>query len=425
VSHGGTLGRAEAVARDGGVRLKVLADAVGLHAKRSVRIFLRRQGEVGTQNATVRRGIVIKGSQMPAKQMMETTDPVTLTRQRILVVDDDPAILETYKGLLEQLPSKPEIHTTVSGQRALAMLEGGGYKVLVCDLKMPKMDGLQVLSIVRRKYPMVRTLAVTGVVDEQFRSRVYSIGVDLYWHKPTNEQEMKQFLECCESLLSPDDGGFRGVQSKSLMDIIQLECMSQSSSVLRINNGTATGKIWIQDGEVVDAETEGLLGEKAFLKIFSWETGSFETQHAEPGRQRTIFKPYNSLLLESAQALDEIRGGESSKEQEPSDASRLAQINGVEFVLAIETKSGKTAFARGLENPEGVAAWTRRYIQKFEELGERLHTGHLGQIDGLGPQRQLTATRRNGTQFCIGWKNSMDREEAREVVKKVISLWAC
>ena len=33
------------------------------------------------------------------------------------------------------------------------------------------------------------------------------------------------------------DSGFRGVQSKSLVDIIQLECMSQSSSVLRITNG--------------------------------------------------------------------------------------------------------------------------------------------------------------------------------------------
>src|ERR1043165_6933320 len=63
------------------------------------------------------------------------------------------------------------------------------------------------------------------------------------------------FLECLESLLGGEiETGFRGVQSKSLMDIIQLECISQSSSVLRITNGALAGKIWIQEGEGIDAE---------------------------------------------------------------------------------------------------------------------------------------------------------------------------
>jgi CheY-like chemotaxis protein len=349
-----------------------------------------------------------------------------MTRQKILIVDDDSEVLEVYKGLLERISSNPVIHTATSGQRALAMLEAGKYKLLVCDLKMPRMDGLQVLSIVRRKYPMLRTVALTGVIDEQFRSRVYSIGVDLYWHKPSSEQEIKQFLECLESLLGPEDSsGFRGVQSKSLMDIIQLECMSQNSAVLKIINGSASGRIWIQEGEVVDAETGEFRGEQAFLKIFSWATGSFETQHADPNRARTIFKPYNSLLLESAQALDEIRGQESSHQTEHTPASKLAQIDGLEFVLAIQSggESSKPPFARGLENPEAVAEWTSRYLQEFETLGERLHTGRLERINGRGPQRQLTVTRQNGTQFCIGWKNGLDCQQANETVTKVLGLW--
>ena len=65
---------------------------------------------------------------------------------------------------------------------------------------MPKMDGLQVLSIVRRKYPELRTVVLTSVMDEQFRSRVYGLGVDLFWQKPGSGEEIKQFLECLESL---------------------------------------------------------------------------------------------------------------------------------------------------------------------------------------------------------------------------------
>src|SRR5215831_7797070 len=247
---------------------------------------------------------------------------------KILLVDDDPKLLDVYQQTLRALPSKPEIETATSGSRAMAMLEGDQFRLLICDLKMPKMDGLQVLSIVRRKYPQLRTVALTSVHDEQYRSRAYALGVDLFWHKPTNEQEIKMFLECIESLLGRErDNGFRGVQSKSLVDIIQLECISQSSSVLRITNGPLSGKIWIQDGEIVDAEADDLKAEGAFQRILSWKAGSFETLPADPSRPRTITKSYNGLLLETAQALDEQAGGAATGHEAGSAAaSPLANL---------------------------------------------------------------------------------------------------
>src|SRR5438093_4305837 len=196
------------------------------------------------------------------------------TRHKILLVDDEPALLDLSPSILAQLPSRPEILSASSGPRAMAMLEAEPFRLLICDLKMPKMDGLQVLSIVRRKYPQLRTVALTSVADEQFRSRAYALGVDQFWYKPSSEQEIKMFLECLESLLGREtETGFRGVQSKSLVDIIQLECISQSSAVLRITNGNLTGRIWIQDGELIDAEAGELVGETAFHKILSWRTG--------------------------------------------------------------------------------------------------------------------------------------------------------
>src|SRR5256714_8305156 len=222
-------------------------------------------------------------------------------QHRVLLLDDDVDLLDMYRQLLTQLPSQPEIYTATSGPRAMAMLEAEPFRLLICDLRMPKMDGLQVLSIVRRKHPELRTVALTSVADEQFRSRAYALGVDLFWYKPATEQEIKMFLECLESLLGREsDNGFRGVQSKSLVDIIQLACISQSSSVLRITNGSQTGKIWIQDGELIDAEAAELTGETAFQKVLSWKNGNFETLPPEPARPRPITKSYTGLLLESA-----------------------------------------------------------------------------------------------------------------------------
>ena len=149
-------------------------------------------------------------------------------RHKILLVDDDQDLLDLYREILSQLPTQPEIATAVNGARCIAMLEAEPFTLLVCDLNMPKMDGLQVLSIVRHKYPDIRTVVLTSVLDESFRSRVYGLGVDLFWQKPGSGEEIKQFLDCIESLIGREEQqGFRGVQSKSLVDLIQLECISQ------------------------------------------------------------------------------------------------------------------------------------------------------------------------------------------------------
>jgi CheY-like chemotaxis protein len=350
------------------------------------------------------------------------------TRLKILLVDDDPAVLELYQELLKKLPSKPEIVATSSGARAMALLENDSFRLMICDLKMPKMDGLQVLSIVRRKYPMLRTVALTAILDEQFRSRAYALGVDLFWHKPTTEQEVQMFLECLESLLGQEnENGFRGVQSKSLMDIIQLECISQSSSLLRIANGSVVGRIWIQDGEVIDSETSDFKGEEAFYRILAWRTGTFESMAPEPNRERTIYKSYNALLLESAQALDEAlsAGGETDTAHTAmSPLSRVAQMEGVEFVLAQKRTGVGKAEARGLENPDRLANWSRQCLQQFADLSELIHAGPLELVEGSGPQRQVSLARQGDFDLCVGWKHDLSSAHIRDTMKKVTALWA-
>ena len=162
-------------------------------------------------------------------------------RPKVLLVDDDKDLLDLYREIWRNCPAavRKSPHST-SGARAIAMMEAEPSTILVCDLNMPKMDGLQVLSIVRRKFPELRTVVLTSVMDEQFRSRVYGLGVDLFWQKPASVEETKQFLECIESLLGREsEVGFRGVQSKSHSYLIQMECLSQNSTVLKITKKTA------------------------------------------------------------------------------------------------------------------------------------------------------------------------------------------
>ncbi len=350
-------------------------------------------------------------------------------RPKILLVDDDQDLLDLYREILSQLPSQPQIATAVSGARAMAMMEAETYTLLVCDLNMPKMDGLQVLSIVRRKYPDLRTVVLTSVLDEQFRSRVYGLGVDLFWQKPGSGEEIKQFLECIESLLGREEqSGFRGVQSKSLVDLIQLECISQNSTVLKITNGSLIGKIWILNGEVIDAATEDQGGEAAFHRILSWKSGSFESLPSEPNHARTIANSYQGLLLETAQAQDEAHvfegGPDAAANGAPaSPLSPLAHFEGVEFVVALKPTADKAFDSHGLENPRPLAEWSRQCLERFRSLGERLLAGRLQQMEGLGPKRHVALAPHQHLDFCVGWHRNLSAKEISESMKKVLTLW--
>ena len=358
------------------------------------------------------------------------------TKPKILLLDDDQGLLDLYREMLSQhLPSMPEVRVATSGARAVALLESEAFNLLVVDLNMPKMDGLQVLSIARRKYPQMRLVVLTGMRDEQFRTRAYAMGVEQYWIKPESDQELGLFMESVESLLSREaQGGFRGVQSKSLVDIIQLECLSQSSSTLKITNGHAEGKIWITQGEVTDAETPDSKAEPAFQRILSWKTGSFEIMPADPTRARTIFTSYQGLLLNTAQALDEAAAQLPALDSSGAPASghsnaaftlaEMSQLNGVEFVLALGPGENPRQDYWGLENPKPVAEWTRATLDSFRALGDDLQVGELQQIIGTGPQRKVALAACGGSELCVGFPAALPAEQLRETMRNIFTKWA-
>jgi len=359
-------------------------------------------------------------------------------QHKILLLDDDEQILELYQELLRALPSQPEVHVSNSGARAIALLESEPYSLLITDLRMPKMDGLQVLAIVRRKYPHLRIIVLTGVLDEEYRSRAYAQGVDMFWQKPANADEFQLFKDCIESLLDRDvqnQGGFRGMQSKSLVDLIQLECLSQSSAVLQISQGSVSGRIWVQDGEIIDAAAANFTGEEAFKEILSWKSGNFELKPAEPGHPRNIHHSAQGLLLDSAQALDEGRGQKNAAATSASteeggavpansELALLARFEGVEFLLTMPADEKAPIDSWGLANVQEVADWARSSQKRLRELGEKVGAGALAQVTGFGLQRHwaFCGHERKGL-LCVGFRRTLPREKVEQTVKHILTKW--
>lgn len=354
------------------------------------------------------------------------------SRPRILLLDDDQELLDMYQEILGQMPSRPEVVTASSGARAIALLESQKFTLMVTDLNMPKMDGLQVLSIVRRKYPQLRIVVLTSVMDEQFRSRSYAMGVDLFWQKPSTMDEIKLFLDCIESLLDREEqeSGFRGVQSKSLVDLIQLECLSRTSTTLRITNGNLEGRIWIRDGDVIDAASGTLEGTDAFKEILCWKTGSFEILPADGEHPRKINESYQGLLLETAQAIDESQqqpaaeGSDESAAPTASPLVALSQVPGIEFLLDVPEDQARDADSWAAENVPATAAWAREIVDQYRKLGDEMQAGQLLSLEFHGPQRHITCAPGAKSHLLAGWNRNLPADELRENFKLLTAKWA-
>lgn len=345
-------------------------------------------------------------------------------KQRILILDDETDILEIYQEILARLPSQPEIITTDSGAQAIALIESQPFNLMLLDLRMPHMDGFQILAIVRRKFPSLRVVVMTGSDDEQFRARAYAMGIDLYLEKPKTGKEIINFVDSIESLLEREDqGGFRGVQSKTLIDLIQLECLTQSSAILKITTATADGRIWVQRGDIIDSATGELAGKDALLEMLRWKSGNFEILPHDIPRPRTIFTSYESLLMETAQLLDESAAASPEVSTEATGLAAFAKHKGVQFSVAVDMTDPNNFDQWGSENPDQISAFIRNTAQTLGKLGDLLEAGQLEELEAIGPQRHLAVLIGDDECLGVGFTRSAVLPHIRETMKLIEAKW--
>jgi len=88
-------------------------------------------------------------------------------KRRILFVDDDSNILQGLKRMLRSMREEWHIDFANNGQEALERLAQEPYDVIISDVKMPGMDGVQLLTEVRTQYPHITRLLLTGQAEEE------------------------------------------------------------------------------------------------------------------------------------------------------------------------------------------------------------------------------------------------------------------
>lgn len=105
-----------------------------------------------------------------------------MNNRRILIVDDEPAITEELSDYLRE--EGYEVATALDGKGGLKFLETFQPEVVLTDLKLPDMSGLEILATVRRSYPNIKVIVCTGYVDQQLIDEAERLERDAFIQKP-------------------------------------------------------------------------------------------------------------------------------------------------------------------------------------------------------------------------------------------------
>jgi len=112
--------------------------------------------------------------------------------EKILLVDDEPNVLDGYRRTLGR---EFTLETAVGGQEALALMEKAPYAVVVSDMRMPGMDGVQLLSRVKTQSPDTIRVMLTGHADMETAINAINEGsIFRFLNKPATKDMMAKTL---------------------------------------------------------------------------------------------------------------------------------------------------------------------------------------------------------------------------------------
>ena len=116
---------------------------------------------------------------------------------KLLIVDDEVEICDFLKSFFEE--RNYEVKTASSGQAALNAVEQFKPQVILLDIKMPGMDGIQVLGTLKKKFPRTKVIMVTALETRDKIEECLRLGADNYITKPLSleylENDVREKIE--------------------------------------------------------------------------------------------------------------------------------------------------------------------------------------------------------------------------------------
>jgi DNA-binding NtrC family response regulator len=113
---------------------------------------------------------------------------VTMVKMRIMLVDDEERFLQTTQKMIAK--KGYDALTATSGEECLKKLTEELVHVVILDVKMPGMDGVETLKHIKQRFPLVEVIMLTGHATAESAVEGLKLGATDYLTKPTNIEDL-------------------------------------------------------------------------------------------------------------------------------------------------------------------------------------------------------------------------------------------
>ncbi len=222
------------------------------------------------------------------------------SRPTVLIVDDEAIFCSIAADGLRASALGCEVLTAGNGREALEVLARQPVDLVVTDLRMPELDGLELLSELMRRSPRLPVIVMTAYGTPAMEERVERDGAVAYLEKPI---DFDQLRETIAELLQRATGHLSGISLASFLQLLQLE---RKSARLTLTFPHGKGTLTFVDGALVHAELDDRYGEEAALALLApGPSPAIEIFALGAVPTTTVRTPLAHLLLEAARVSDE------------------------------------------------------------------------------------------------------------------------
>ncbi len=242
-----------------------------------------------------------------------------------MVVDDDQETLLSLKDGLEKYDETLSILMAGDGMVALEKLKEKAVSLVVADIKMPRMDGLSLMTEMNRLYPDIPVLIMTGYSTPETEHLVQQGGAVGYVEKPFMINDLAGWIQ---SLLenAADGGTLNNVSSGMFLQLMEME---ERTCTIRLTENLSgkQGVLFFKEGDLLDARINGRRAESAAYEIFSWEEVSLSIQNVCPVKEKRIQSDLQAILLEAMRLKDEQ---DETRKKTISETLQADALNGAQ-----------------------------------------------------------------------------------------------
>jgi CheY-like chemotaxis protein len=210
--------------------------------------------------------------------------------KRILLVEDQKETAEVFRAGLESLEHGFEVRAVSSAEDALKELEAADFDLLMADVLLPGISGLELMARFRRRNPETKAILVSGVHDPEIRKQVARAGADAFFFKPVELSDLLDAVERVFGLaggflpselsLVKDEPSPADTSAKHVSELLaELRFNLQALSVALINE---RGQILARAGSLPDEEIETSLMPHLMSAFFAAGRIAAFTKSAQP-----------------------------------------------------------------------------------------------------------------------------------------------